>query len=133
MKKKVLIVDDEPDVLMVMSAIVKVIGYDVLTASNALEGISICRKEKPELVLMDVHMPGMDGLEACRIIRADEDLKATIVVFVTASTSEIEKKKKEAGAQDYVIKPFQTKVLSTVVRRALGDEKIEDDLNEHGK
>lgn len=121
MTKKVLIIDDEPDVLMVMSTIVRVLGYEVFIADNAAEGLDICRREKPGLVLLDIHMPGMDGLEACRVIKADKDISSTRVVFVTASTSGIAAKKVEAGADNYMIKPFQTEELASMVRNAFGD------------
>jgi DNA-binding response OmpR family regulator len=83
--------------------------------------LDICRREKPGLVLLDLHMPGMDGLEACRIIKKDNDISSARVVFVTASTSGLEAKKIEAGADDYMIKPFQTEELAGKVRNAFGD------------
>jgi two-component system, OmpR family, alkaline phosphatase synthesis response regulator PhoP len=123
MKKKVLIIDDEPDVLMVISAIVKVLGYDVFTADNALEGIEICRRERHGLVLLDISMPEMDGIEACGVMKADKDIADTKIVFVTASTVGIEENKKQAGADGHIFKPFQTEQLADIVRSSLGDDK----------
>jgi CheY-like chemotaxis protein len=118
--KKVLIIDDEPDILAVMEAIVRLRGHVVFTADNAASGLAICRSEKPDIVLLDLHMPGMDGLEACRVMRQDKEISTIPVVFVTASTSSPEKKVSEAGADGYLIKPFQTEDLIAIVEQCTG-------------
>lgn len=111
---KILVVDDEADILEFISYNLKKEGYEVFTASNGKEALPIAKKMKPDLILLDVMMPIMDGIETCKRIKADSDFNQTYVVFLTARSedySEIEGL--DAGADDYIAKPIKPKVLVT--------------------
>ena len=111
---KILVVDDEADILEFISYNLKKEGYEVFTASNGKDALPIAKKMKPDLILLDVMMPVMDGIETCKRIKADSDFNQTYVVFLTARSedySEIEGL--DAGADDYIAKPIKPKVLVT--------------------
>jgi two-component system, OmpR family, alkaline phosphatase synthesis response regulator PhoP len=111
---KILVVDDEADILEFISYNLKKEGYEVYTALNGKEALPIAKKAKPDLILLDVMMPVMDGIETCKRIKADSDFDQTYVVFLTARSedySEIEGL--DAGADDYIAKPIKPKVLIT--------------------
>lgn len=111
---KILVVDDEADILEFISYNLKKEGYEVYTAPNGKEALPIAKKIKPDLILLDVMMPVMDGIETCKRIKADSDFDQTYVVFLTARSedySEIEGL--DAGADDYIAKPIKPKVLVT--------------------
>ncbi|MDP3929653.1 MAG: response regulator transcription factor [Bacteroidota bacterium] len=111
---KILVVDDEADILEFISYNLKKEGYEVYTALNGKEALPIAKKTKPDLILLDVMMPVMDGIETCKRIKADSDFDQTYVVFLTARSedySEIEGL--DAGADDYIAKPIKPKVLIT--------------------
>ncbi|MCG9880294.1 MAG: response regulator transcription factor [Bacteroidia bacterium] len=111
---KILVVDDEADILEFISYNLKKEGYEVYTAPNGKEAMPIAKKVKPDLILLDVMMPVMDGIETCKRIKADSDFDQTYVVFLTARSedySEIEGL--DAGADDYIAKPIKPKVLVT--------------------
>jgi two-component system alkaline phosphatase synthesis response regulator PhoP len=111
---KILVVDDEADILEFISYNLKKEGYEVFTASNGKDALPIAKKMKPDLILLDVMMPIMDGIETCKRIKADSDFNQTYVVFLTARSedySEIEGL--DAGADDYIAKPIKPKVLVT--------------------
>ena len=111
---KILVVDDEADILEFISYNLKKEGYEVYTAPNGKEALPIAKKIKPDLILLDVMMPVMDGIETCKRIKSDTDFDQTYVVFLTARSedySEIEGL--DAGADDYIAKPIKPKVLVT--------------------
>lgn len=117
---KVLVVDDEPDVLEFLSYNLKKEGFLVFTASNGKEGLSLAIKERPHLVILDVMMPGMDGIETCSEIRKQPFLSDTIVIFLTARGEDYSQIAGfEAGADDYVTKPVKPKVLISRVKALL--------------
>ena len=121
MKKiKILLVDDEPDILEFLSYNLVKEGYEVFTASDGAEGIKKAKIEKPDLILLDVMMPEMDGIEACTEIRKIESLKTTLIVFLTARTEEFSQLAGyEAGADDYITKPVKPKVLMSKIKALL--------------
>ena len=84
---KILLVDDEPDILEILSYNLIAEGYTVVTAANGLEAVKSAKKNQPHLIIMDVMMPEMDGIEACEQIRAFPELKGTIITFLTALSS----------------------------------------------
>jgi two-component system alkaline phosphatase synthesis response regulator PhoP len=114
--KRILIVDDEVSVL---GAIKDTLGgyYDMVTASNGREALKIAEKERPDLILMDIMMPEMDGLETIKEIRKNDDLRMTPVILLTArgQLSDIEKGL-DVGAYAYIVKPFHTKRLIEKVK-----------------
>lgn len=124
---KILVVDDEADICEFISYNLKKEGYQVWVANNGKEAIPIALKVKPDLILLDVMMPVMDGLEACRIIKADPEFSKTFVVFLTARAEEYsEIEGFNAGADDYIAKPIKPKVLLTrlnaILRRKIKEE-----------
>lgn len=131
-----LLVDDEPDILEFVSYNLKKEGFNVLTASNGEEGLKIARKEKPQLILLDVMMPGMDGIETCDQIRKVPDLEDALIAFLTARGEDYSQVAGfDAGADDYITKPIKPKVLVSRIKallRRYGQSSGGDNLLEFG-
>lgn len=123
MKKKditILLVDDEPDILEIIRYNLEAEGYRVKTAENGQKGVVLAKKLKPQLILLDVMMPKMDGMEACRQIREIPELSDTVIAFLTARGEDYSQIKGfEAGADDYITKPIKPKVLVGRVKALL--------------
>lgn len=114
--KKILIADDEPDILEILSFNLKGEGYEVITAKNGDEAIEKAKQSKPDLIILDVMMPGKNGIEVCNILRTQPEFAATIIIFLTAMSDESsEIKGLETGADDYIAKPISPKVLLSKV------------------
>ena len=127
---KILLVDDEPDILEIVGYNLSSEGYDVITAENGLEAVKKAKKEKPQLIILDVMMPEMDGIEACEQIRKIPDLSNTIITFLTARGEDYSQVAGfDAGADDYITKPIKPKVLVSKVKALLRRLK-EDDTSE---
>lgn len=130
MKKKdikILLVDDEPDILEIVRYNLSNEGYQVITAENGLEGVKKAKKELPHLIILDVMMPEMDGIEACEQIRKHPDLKNTMVTFLTARGEDYSQVAGfDSGADDYITKPIKPKVLISKVKALLRRFKEED-------
>lgn len=108
----ILVVDDDPYILMSLEFLMKKNGYEVLVARNGEEALHIIKKAMPQLVLLDVMMPDVDGFEICRIIKSTRDLANIQVVFMSAKTREADiQKGMNLGAALYVTKPFSTREL----------------------
>jgi len=119
---KILIADDEPNILISLEYLMKREGYDVHVARDGQEALDVLRRERPRLVLLDVMMPKKTGFEVCQELRADEALKDTIVLMLTAKGRDADVAKGLAlGASAYMTKPFSTKELVQGVRDLLGD------------
>ncbi|GGE36939.1 response regulator transcription factor [Psychroflexus planctonicus] len=117
---KILIVDDEPDILEILSYNLSHVGYQVFTASNGLKAIEKAKKEKPHLIILDVMMPEMDGIEACEQMRKMDVLNETIITFLTARSEDYSQIAGfDAGADDYITKPIKPKVLISKVKALL--------------
>jgi two-component system alkaline phosphatase synthesis response regulator PhoP len=117
---KILLVDDEPDILEIVGYNLSNEGYQVLTAENGLEAVKKAKKELPQLIILDVMMPEMDGIEACENIRKIPDLKDTIITFLTARGEDYSQVAGfDAGADDYITKPIKPKVLVSKVKALL--------------
>ncbi len=117
---KVLIVDDEPDILEFMEYNLKKEGYEVLLAKNGKEAIDLARKERPQLIILDIMMPVMDGIEACRQIREIPELQHTLVTFLTARNEEYSQIAGfDVGADDYISKPIKPRVLTSRIKALL--------------
>ena len=123
MKKKdtrILLVDDEPDILEIVGYNLTSEGYQVTTAENGLEAITTAKKLKPHLIILDVMMPEMDGIEACAKLREIPDLAETVITFLTARGEDYSQLAGfEAGADDYITKPVKPKVLLSKVKALL--------------
>ncbi|WP_422349238.1 response regulator transcription factor [Flagellimonas sp.] len=126
---KILLVDDEPDILEIVSYNLAAEGYEVFTAKNGVEGVAKAKKKNPHLIILDVMMPEMDGIEACEIIRNTPGLENTIITFLTARGEDYSQVAGfDAGADDYITKPIKPKVLVSKVKallRRLKEEKAE--------
>tara|TARA_B110000483_G_C18074972_1_gene495710 strand:+ start:42 stop:731 length:690 start_codon:yes stop_codon:yes gene_type:complete len=117
---KILLVDDEPDILEILSYNLIAEGYTVVTAANGLEAVKSAKKNQPHLIIMDVMMPEMDGIEACGQIRAFPELKGTIITFLTARGEDYSQLAGfEAGADDYITKPIKPKILVSKIKALL--------------
>lgn len=117
---KILVVDDENDILEFIQYNLKKEGYDVHLAHNGQEAIDIGKKIKPDLILLDVMMPVMDGIEACKIMKADSAFDKTFIVFLTARAEEYsEIAGFNAGADDYIAKPIKPRVLNSRISAIL--------------
>lgn len=123
MKKKdikILLVDDEQDILEIVGYNLSQEGYQIVTASNGKEAITKAKKEHPQLIIMDVMMPEMDGMEACENIRKIPELQDTIITFLTARSEDYSQVAGfDAGADDYIAKPIKPKVLVSKVQALL--------------
>ncbi len=123
-KQRILLVDDEPDILEFIEYNLVKEGYDVHTAGNGRVGVEMAKKLLPDLVLLDVMMPEMDGVEACAEIREHGPLAQTVVAFLTARGEDYSQIAGfEAGADDYILKPIKPKVLVSRVQALLRRKK----------
>lgn len=117
---KILLVDDEPDILEIINYNLSAEDYNVTTASNGAQAVKKAKKEKPHLIILDVMMPEMDGIEACEQIRKIPDLQDTIITFLTARGEDYSQVAGfEAGADDYITKPIKPKVLVSKIKSLL--------------
>lgn len=127
MPPKILIVDDEPDILEFIKYLLEREDYKVETAANGIEAIQKSKTFKPDLILMDVMMPIMDGIEACRQIKLQPDTKNIFIIFLTARSEEYsEIAGFEAGADDYINKPVKPRVLLSRIKAILKRGKNPD-------
>ena len=123
----VLIVNDEPDQLSLMGTLLRKAGYSILTAEDGIEGLTIAKREQPDLVISDVSMPRMNGLEFCKEIRADSELKTVPILLVSARQTDTESAVAglKAGADDYLEIPFDSARLIAKVSRLLERSRLE--------
>lgn len=120
MTKKVLIADDEPNIVISLEFLLRREGFDVVVAVDGEEALNKARSERPDLVLLDVMMPKMNGFDVCQALRADPELAAMRILMLTAKGRETEVSKGLGlGADAYVTKPFSTKELVVQVRSLL--------------
>ena len=133
---KILLVDDEPDILEIVGYNLSSEGYQVITAENGVEAVKKAKKERPQLIILDVMMPDMDGIEACEQIRKIPDLSDVIITFLTARGEDYSQMAGfDAGADDYITEPIKPKVLVSKVKallRRLKDEDKTDDIMKIG-
>ena len=131
MKKKeikILLVDDEPDILEIVGYNLSNEGYQVITASNGKEGVKAAKKNNPHLIILDVMMPEMDGIEACEQIRKLPGHEETIIAFLTPRGEDYPQVAGyDAGADDYITKPIKPKVLVSKVKALLRRLKEEEE------
>lgn len=136
-KQKILIVDDEPDILELIEYNLKKEGYQVFLANNGQEGITVAKKVHPDLIILDIMMPKMDGIEACRLMRAIPEFKNTFMVFLTARSEEYsEIAGFNVGADDYIAKPIKPRALvsriNAILRRNSSADEVSDNKVEIG-
>jgi DNA-binding response OmpR family regulator len=122
MSKRVLIVDDEPNIVISVEFLMKREGFTVSVARDGAEALERIRAERPDLVVLDVMMPKLNGFEVCQAVRADPDLAGTPIVMLTAKGREAEMSKGLAlGADAYIAKPFSTRDLVARIKALLGE------------
>lgn len=118
--EKILLVDDEQDILTFISYNLKKEGFEVLTALSGKEAIQIAQKEKPDLIVIDVMMPEMDGIETCQELRAIDELKDTLITFLSARAEDYSQVAGfDAGADDYIAKPIKPRLLVSKIKAIL--------------
>lgn len=130
MEKKILVVDDEQDILDLISYNLSKEGFKVFTASDGVQGLETALTCRPDLIILDIMMPGKDGFEVCRTLRRDSSFASTAIMFLTAKSSEIDQiLGLELGADDYIQKPISPRVLlarvKTMLRRGAENVKTE--------
>jgi DNA-binding response OmpR family regulator len=117
---KILIAEDEPDIRELVTFMLRFAGYEVVAASNGEDAVRTAAREIPDLVIMDVRMPRMTGYDACRLMKANPDLRHVPVVFLSAKGQESEiQSGLDAGAEEYLLKPFSPAELTNRVRGIL--------------
>ncbi|MFD0794213.1 response regulator transcription factor [Mucilaginibacter litoreus] len=136
-KQKILIVDDEPDILELIEYNLKKEGYQVYSARNGQEAVAEAKRTQPDLIVLDIMMPKMDGIEACRIMRTMPEFKNTFMVFLTARSEEYsEIAGFNVGADDYIAKPIKPRALvsriNAILRRNAPPEEVTDNKLEIG-
>ncbi|MBK0379121.1 response regulator transcription factor [Mucilaginibacter segetis] len=136
-KQKILIVDDEPDILELIEYNLKKEGYQVYSARNGQEAVAEAKRTLPDLIVLDIMMPKMDGIEACRIMRTMPEFKNTFMVFLTARSEEYsEIAGFNVGADDYIAKPIKPRALvsriNAILRRNSTPEEVADNKLEIG-
>jgi DNA-binding response OmpR family regulator len=119
-RKKIVVIEDEPDILEVLSYNLKREGYEVFNASDGLRGLALVKREVPDLVLLDLMLPGIDGVEICSTIKKDAQTSSTLIIMVTAKGEESDiVLGLGVGADDYISKPFSPKELVARVKAVL--------------
>ncbi|AYO30368.1 MAG: two-component system, OmpR family, alkaline phosphatase synthesis response regulator PhoP [Thermoanaerobacteraceae bacterium] len=132
-KEKILIVDDEPHILELVRFNLEAGGFKVIEAPDGQKAIELAQTENPDLILLDLMLPGTDGLEVCRILRQQKATREIPIIMLTAKSEEIDKVLGlEIGADDYITKPFSPRELTArvkaVLRRSAGSEKTENNI-----
>jgi two-component system alkaline phosphatase synthesis response regulator PhoP len=127
---KILLVDDEPDILEIVGYNLRNEGYQVFTAANGIEAVKSAKKNIPQLILLDIMMPEMDGIEACEKIRKIKSLDNVIISFLTARGEDYSQVAGfDAGADDYITKPIKPKVLVSKIKSLLRRLKSETETS----
>lgn len=111
-KGKVLIIDDEPDIVETLTFMLEARNYDVVSAFDGLEGLAMVKAEQPDITLLDIMMPGMDGYDVCQKLKKDKNTKNMPIIMLTAKgENEAVIKAHKSGADDYIVKPFNLPTL----------------------
>ena len=112
MAKKILLVDDEPHIIMMLENRMKHVGYEVITACDGQEALTKAKKEKPDLIILDLMLPKLDGYKVCRMLKFDEKYRNIPIIIFTARAQEADVKLgQEVGADAYLTKPFEPNIL----------------------
>lgn len=121
-KKKILFIDDEADLVKVVTFRLERAGYEVISALDGQEGLDKARGEKPDLIVLDLMLPKVNGYKVCRMLKFDEKYKYIPIVMFTARAQEADKKMgKEVGADAYIVKPFEPEILLSKIKELLGE------------
>lgn len=121
---KILIVDDEPDIVAALGIRMKSAGYEVIAAADGMEGLDAARKQNPDLILLDIMLPKLDGYKVCRILKFDENYRHIPIIMITAKVTDVNKKMgEEVGADAYITKPFNPEELMAKIKETLEKSK----------
>jgi DNA-binding response OmpR family regulator len=121
MAKKILLVDDEPHIITMLENRMKHAGYEVITAVDGQDALMKAQKEKPDLIILYLMLPKLDGFKVCRMLKFDEKYKHIPIIMLTARAQEVDKKMGEkVGVDGYITKPFEPQVLLGKVKDLLG-------------
>ena len=119
-KKRILIVDDEPDLVETLSFRLEASGYEVIKADDGQKGLDKARSEKPDLIILDLMLPKLDGYKVCRMLKFDEAYKNIPIILFTARAQEQDKKiGQDVGADGYITKPFEPQVLLAKIQELI--------------
>ncbi|MBC6996127.1 response regulator transcription factor [Neolewinella lacunae] len=128
---KILLVDDEPDILEILEYNLIKEGYEVATAGNGEEGFKVAQKFQPDLIVLDIMMPVMDGVELCRLLRSKPEFNNTIITFLTAREEDYSQiAALDTGGDDYITKPIRPRVLLSRVKALLRRNERQEDHEE---
>ncbi len=131
MKEKILIVDDEKDIVKMLDYNLKKEGYRILVAYDGEDALNLARREHPDIILLDLMLPGIDGLEVCKALKKEEKTSSLPIIMLTAKAQEADKVVGlELGADDYVTKPFSIKELLARIKAVLRRAKEKENLPE---
>ncbi len=120
MRKKILIVDDDRDLCHILQTVFEQLGYDSVLAVNGKEAVDLATSQLPDLILMDIMLPVMDGLQATRLIRENPNTHSTPILAMTAMVTSVDKKKCfQSGCDDFIEKPFTVKELTSRIEKLL--------------
>ncbi len=121
-KKRILVVDDEEDLVETLTFRLEANDYEVIFAGDGQEGLDKAKKDNPDLIILDLMLPVVDGYEVCRRLKCDKKHKQIPIILFTARAQESDKKMgEEAGADAYIVKPFDPQVLLSKVKELLGE------------
>ena len=122
-KKKILIIEDEPDAAALLKLHLEKHGYEVLSSGNGKEGYRLARTRAPDLILLDLMIPGMDGFWVCSMVKSDKKFAGIAIIALTARSADADMKTaRECGADDYVVKPFEFSDLLAKIKRLVDEE-----------
>ena len=122
-KKRILLVEDEEDMVYAVTIQLEAAGFEVLAADNGQDGLKKAKKEKPDLIILDLMLPKMDGYKVCGLLKADTRYNKIPIILFTARAQESDKKLgEEVGADAYITKPFDHRVLLGKIKELLGDK-----------
>lgn len=128
--RKILVVDDEPDVISLLTLMLESEGYDVITAADGQSALEKARTENPDLVILDIMLPRLNGYKVARMLKFDENYSHVPIIMLTSKVQERDRLMGlEMGADDYIDKPFDTAMLLSVVKKILEKKKPERPKN----
>lgn len=130
---KILVVDDEPDIVEFLSYNLRKEGFEVVTAQDGEEALEVARREKPAIILLDIMMPRLDGVEVCRLLRQEPEFRDTLVAFLTARNEDYSQiAALDVGGDDYITKPIRPRVLISRIKALLRrKERTADESSDH--
>ena len=122
MKKKILFVDDEPDILNVSTFMLKKLGFEAFGALNGEKALDLARKKIPDLIFLDVYLPGMKGDEVAGILKKDKKTKRIPIVLISADLTTLEARFRKCGADDYLGKPFEVDDMLDTIKKYIHEK-----------